>query len=255
LRGHDIDERDGARSGRAGPVRYKKVPRAPVSHSDRGRDTTKSRTPQRSSRSNNRTQRQRPSRRDINRDRIDILERKRNALDDVATYRVVSVRDLVEQRFGNNAFAARKGIDALIKDGLLDEHTVRVKSGKSFKVLTATNQGRRKAWGSRKHNQQRYWDGLAKPSEVRHDATVYRAARSEISKLEKSGASVKRIQLDYEMKSRVAKAAERARAKDGNEAAVLAKVEAAIISCHCAPYIFWNSFKPSDIVQSCWFCK
>ena len=156
-----------------------------------------------------------------------MTERKRQALDDVATYRVVSVRDLVEQRFGGNAFAARKGIDALKNKGLLEEHTVRVKSGKTFRVLTATNQGRRKAWGSRRHDQQRYWDGLAKPAEIRHDATVYRAARSEIAKLEKSGATVKRIQLDYEMKSRVAKIAEQARAKQGGKAAHDAKLEAA----------------------------
>ena len=230
MRGLEIETRSGARSHRAGPVRFKTVPRLPGSPGDRDRTPAKPKSkqhPQRSPRSKNRSQRQRPSRRTRTRDRIDFEHRKRQALDDVATYRVVSVRDLVEQRFGGNAFAARKGIDALKNEDLLHEHTVRVKSGKSFRVLTATNQGRRKAWGSRKHNQQRYWDGLAKPSEVRHDATVYRAARSEISKLEKSGASVKRIQLDYEMKSQVSKVAERARAKDGNEAAFLAKIEAA----------------------------
>ena len=154
-------------------------------------------------------------------------QRKRNALDDVATYRVVSVRDLVEQRFGGNAFAGRKGIDALKQDGLLQEHTIRVKSGKTFQVLCASQKGRRQAWGNRKHSEQRYWDGLAKTSETRHDATVYRAARNEIAKLEKTGASIKRIQLDYEMKARVSKISEQARAKDGREAAVLAKIEAA----------------------------
>ena len=154
-------------------------------------------------------------------------QRKRQALDDVATYRVVSVRDLVEQRFGGNAFSARKGIDALKQDGLLQEHTILVKSGKTFQVLCASQKGRRKAWSNRKHNDQRYWDSLAKTSETRHDATVYRAARSEIAKLEKAGASIKRIQLDYEMKSRVSKISGQARAKDGNEAAFLAKNEAA----------------------------
>ena len=31
----------------------------------------------------------------------------------------------------------------------------------------------------------------------------------------------------------------------------IANVDAAIINCHCAPYIFWNSFNPSEMVQSC----
>ena len=230
MRGLEIEARSGARSERAGPLRFKTVPRIPSSQGDRNRTPNKPKArphPQRSRRSKNRPQRQRPSRRDLTRDRIDFPQRKRQALDDIATYRVVSVRDLVEQRFGGNAFAARKGIDALKNDGLLKEHTVRVKSGKTFQVLFASQKGRHKAWGNRKHISQRYWSGLAKPSEIRHDATVYRAARSEIAKLEKSGASVKRVQLDYELKSQVSKIAERSRAKNGNDAAFLAKIEAA----------------------------
>ena len=230
MRGLEIEARSGARSQRAGPLRFKTVPRVPSSQDDRNRtpDKPKARPhPQRSRRSRNRPQRQRPSRRNRTRDRIDFHQRKRQALDDIATYRVVSVRDLVEQRFGGNAFSARKGIDALKDDGLLHEHTVRVKSGKTFQVLFASQKGRHKAWGNRKQRNQRYWCGLAKPSEVRHDATVYRASRSEIAKLEKAGSCVKRVRLDYELKSQVSKIAERARAKDGNEAAFLAKIEAA----------------------------
>ena len=230
MRGLEIEARSGARSERAGPLRFKTVPRVPSSQDDRNRTPGKPKArqhPQRSRRSRNRPQRQRPSRRNLTRDRIDFPQRKRQALDDIATYRVVSVRDLVEHRFGGNAFAARKGIDALKNDGLLCEHTIRVKSGKTFQVLFASQKGRHKAWGNRKHSSQRYWSGLAKPSEIRHDATVYRAARSEIAKLEKAGSSVKRIQLDYEMKGRVSKIAEQARVKNGNDAAFLAKIEAA----------------------------
>ena len=161
--------------------------------------------------------------RDQGRERIDIEERKRRAVDDVATYRVVSVRDLVEERFGGNAFAARKAIDALKREGKLEEHAVMVKSGKSFKVLTATGQGRREARERTANSRQRYWAGAVKPGEQRHDAAVYRAARTEIAALEKDGCRIKRIELDYEMKGRVARASERARAKDGKKAAEKAK--------------------------------
>ena len=230
MRGREVEARSGARSKRAGPIRFKTIPREHGSQSDRAREPGKPKTLQPSSRrprSKDQPRRHRSGRRTRTRDRIDFTERKRNALDDVATYRVVSVRDLVEQRFGGNAFAARKGVDTLKKDGLLEEHTIRAKSGKTFRVLTATNQGRRKAWGSRKHDQQRYWSSLAKPSEIRHDTAVYRAARSEIAKLDKADATVKRIQLDYEMKARVAKIAEEARAREGHKAAHAAKLQAA----------------------------
>ena len=230
MRGREVEARNGARSRRAGPVRFKTVPRKPSSQGDRARESGKPKTLQPSAhtpRSKDQPRRHRSGRRNRTRDRIDFTERKRNALDDVATYRVVSVRDLVEHRFGGNAFSARKGIDALIEDGLLEEHTIRIKSGKTFRVLTATNKGRRKAWGSRQHSQQRYWSRLAKPAEIRHDTAVYRAARSEIAKLHKSGAVVNRIQLDYEMKARVSKIAEQARAKQGKKAAHDAKLQAA----------------------------
>lgn len=230
MRGREVEGRSGARSRQAGPVRFKSVPRDPSSQDDRSRTPGKPSTrqhPARSRSSSNRTLRLQPSRRNLTRDRIDFEQRKRQALDDIAAYRVVSIRDLVEQRFGGNAFAARKGIDALKESGLVHEHTVRVKSGKTFKVLFASQKGRRQAWGSRKNDDQRYWCGLAKPSEIRHDATVYRTARIEIAKLQKSGASIKRIQLDYEMKARVSKIAEKARSKNGNEAAFHAKIEAA----------------------------
>ena len=164
---------------------------------------------------------------DPGRERIGFDERKRQAVTDVATYRVVSVRDLVDERFGGNAFAARKGIDALKRKGLLKEDTVVLKSGKGFKVLTATDKGREQARESSPGGGQRYWSGLVKPNELRHDAVVYRAARTEISKLEKDGANVKRIRLDYELKSQVARATERARAHRGCEAAHKAKVESA----------------------------
>ena len=160
---------------------------------------------------------------DPGRERIDIEERKRRAVDDVATYRVVGVRDLIDERFGGNAFAARKAIDALKRDGKLEEHAVKFKSGKSFKVLTATGQGRREARERTGNREQRYWAGMVKPVEQRHDAAVYRAARTEIAALEKDGCRIKRIELDYEMKGRVARASERARAKDGKKAAEKAK--------------------------------
>ena len=230
MRSREVEARNGARSRRAGPVRFKTIPRDPSSQSDHTREHGKPKTRHlaaRDRKSNNRTKGRRTGRLNRSRDRIDMVERKRNALDDVATYRVVSVRDLVEQRFGGNAFSARKGIDALKENGLLEEHTIRVKSGKTFRVLTATNQGRKKAWGNRKHPQQRYWSRLAKPVEIRHDAAVYRAARSEVAKLDNSGATVKRIQLDYEMKARVSKIAEEARAKQGDKSAHEAKLQVA----------------------------
>ena len=164
---------------------------------------------------------------DPERERIAFDDRKRQAVTDVATYRVVSVRDLVEERFGGNAFAARRGIDQLKRKGLLKERTVQVNRGKSFKVLTATDRGVKQARENDPGGPQRYFSGLVKPNELRHDAAVYRASRAEISKIEQRGGKVTRVRLDYEMKSKVARASERARARKGDKEARQARIEAA----------------------------
>ncbi len=165
--------------------------------------------------------------RDPRRERISFDERKRGALADAATYRVVSVKDLVDQRFGGNAFAARKGIEDLKRRGWIEEHTVQVRSGKTFRVLTATERGAEQARQNDPGRRQRYWSGIVKPKELRHDAAVYRAARAEIEKLEKAGARVLRVRLDYELKAKTAQASESARAKDGDLAAQQARRQAA----------------------------
>lgn len=210
----DAGTQDGART-EAGPVREKAV-------GHERWDETRQRS---IDRKNERGQRARQK--DPDRERIPFAERKRQAVTDVATYRVVSVRDLVDERFGGNVFAARKGINELKRQGLLKEDTVQLKSGKSFKVLTATDKGRQQAREHSPGSGQRYWSGLVKPAELRHDAAVYRAARNEIRELELNGGKVKRIRIDHEMKSEVARATERARARSGREAAQKAKAEAA----------------------------
>ena len=58
----------------------------------------------------------------------DINERKNAAIADVSHYRVIAVADLVKERFGGNPFAARKAINQMKADGLVDRtHASRAK--------------------------------------------------------------------------------------------------------------------------------
>ena len=104
---------------------------------------------------------------------------------------------------------------------------MRFKSGKSFRVLYATYRGRLEAEHNSLNKNQRYWHGLGKTSDIKHDSAIYRAVRNEIEKLEKQNARIKRVELDYEMKSRIAKETERARHEEGDEAAFVTKIEQA----------------------------
>ena len=144
--------------------------------------------------------------------------RKRQALEDLAIYRAVSFRDLSDARFGGNDFAARRGISQLERAGLVVRGKGWGPRGKPFLILAATASGVRAA-ARRGPADQRRWHGLVKPTEAHHDTAVYRAAREKIAELEEQGFTVRRIRIDAELKSALARAAERARVESGPEAA------------------------------------
>ena len=149
-------------------------------------------------------------------------ERKRLALEDLAIYRTISFRDLSDARFGGNDFAARRGVSQLQEAGLLVRGKGWGPRGKPFLILAASAAGIRAA-ARRGPADQRRWHGLVKPSEAHHDTAVYRAARDKIAELENDGFTIRRIRIDAELKSELAKASERARAEGGAEAARLAQ--------------------------------
>ena len=166
------------------------------------------------------------TRRDRERDpherRVPFEERKRLALEDLAIYRAISFRDLSDTRFGGNDFAARRGLSQLQESGLVVRGKGWGPRGRPFLILAATASGVRSA-ARREPADQRRWHGLVKPAEAHHDTAVYRAAREKIAELENDGFTVRRIRIDAELKSELAKAAERARAEGGAEAARLAQ--------------------------------
>ena len=98
-------------------------------------------------------------------------------------------------------------------------------------MLTATPAGaelaRRQAVGQGLDSGQRTWAGLVKPGELAHDTEVYRAAREEIKRLLADQAAIRRIRIDAELKSIVAKRSETALARDGKAAAGIERMQAA----------------------------
>jgi hypothetical protein len=63
---------------------------------------------------------------------------------------------------------------------------------------------------------QKLYAGLVKPREIEHDTQIYRAYLKEAERIERSGGKNLRVQLDFELKSKVQKAiyAERKAAPD-----------------------------------------
>ena len=167
----------------------------------------------------------RPTKRQTFQDRTD------RAVADVGMYRNVAYRDLADAHFEGHPYAARRGVDQMIRAGHVREHTAHGPQGGTYKVLTLTGQGVERAERIARDqglaSQQKAWSGLVKPGELQHDVAVFRAARIEQMKLLEQGAVLKRIRIDAELKREIARATETSRARGGKEAADAARFEAA----------------------------
>ena len=162
-------------------------------------------------------------------DREDFRARLDGALRDVGTYRVVALRDLVEARFGGNAFAAMRGLERLQAQDLLRIEAARGPRGGEFRVVSLTPAGKQRldAMARVAGSRQRHWHGAGSSRQAAHDVAVYRACRSAGERIASEGGQVRRVVLDAEFRSLVARRVERIRGERGTRAAERAKREIA----------------------------
>ena len=154
---------------------------------------------------------------------ISFPERCARGLTDIGVHGAVSFRDLAEARFGGHPYTTRRAVDAWIQDGLVAETIATGPGGNPFKVLTLTPAGVAQA---RELAAER---GIDPEQEIRlarvrsvqaaHDTAVYRACTKERERLRRLGATVRRVRLDTELKSAVARRSEAERRKNGKRAA------------------------------------
>ena len=150
-------------------------------------------------------------------------ERCRGALADIGIYGAVSLRDLAQTHFGGHPYTTRRAVNAWIREGLVKEITATGPKGNPFKVFTLTRKGVAEA---RKLAAERGMDpgqeirfARTRPAEAAHDTAIYRACRQEHQRLIEQGAATRRVRLDNELKSTIARRSESARAKEGRRAA------------------------------------
>ena len=150
-------------------------------------------------------------------------ERCGRALADVGIYGAVSVRDLAETHFGGHPYTTRRAVNAWTRDGLVQETTATGPKGNPFKILTLTSQGValacRLASARGLDPAQQFRAARPRPSEAAHDTAIYRACRKEDERLRQQGAAIRRVRLDGELKSAIARRSEAARARNGRRAA------------------------------------
>ena len=164
---------------------------------------------------------------DASRDRgsTSFRERCRGALADVGIYRCVSFRDLAETHFGGHPYTTRRAVNAWTREGLAKESTAKGPKGRPFKVLTLTRKGAAAirdldaGQGLDPGQHIRSAARLLQHAQLAHDTAIYRACGRERQRLLERGAAIRRVRLDGELKSAVARRSESARARDGRRAA------------------------------------
>ena len=164
---------------------------------------------------------------DASRDRgsTSFRERCRGALADIGIYGAVSVRDLAEAHFGGHPYTTRRAVNAWTREGLAKESTAKGPKGRPFKVLTLTRKGAAAirdldaGQGLDSGQHIRSAARLLQHAQLAHDTAIYRACGRERQRLLERGAAIRRVRLDGELKSAVARKSESARARDGRRAA------------------------------------
>ena len=149
--------------------------------------------------------------------------RREAALVGVSIHGTVAYRDMVAAHFDGHPYAARRAIDKLIAQGLLEERTATAPGGGSFQILAATSEGARRArTAAERHGfdtAQRCCSGWGRSQDAAHDVAIYRAVRAAREELAAQGATLRRIRLDGELRGIVARRSEAARVRAGKAAA------------------------------------
>ena len=129
------------------------------------------------------------------RDRVyHLRESETRALAVVGTFRVVPEHELTQGSTASN----RADLRSLVDQGLI-ARTSAIVNHERTTLVALTREGKALLDGYNDARQQ-YHAGLVKPRELGHDVQLYRMYQMEAARLEKDGAGITRVVLDYELK-------------------------------------------------------
>ena len=115
-------------------------------------------------------------------------------------------------------------MNAWIRQGLAKESTAKGPKGRPFTVLTLTSRGAaaiRDLAAEQGLDPGQHIRSAAhlQHAQLAHDTAIYRACGKERRRLLEQGAAIRRVRLDNELKSTIARRSESARAREGRRAA------------------------------------
>jgi hypothetical protein len=133
-----------------------------------------------------------------------LSDRQKEVLCDNGAFRTLAAEDVSNHRYKGHGAVMRDDIDDLLARGLIQQKTAMVAQGRhKLTVLVLTKAGLRAAERNRTNAHQVLYRGFVKPSEVAHDAAIYRMFHKEAAAITAKGGRILRIVLDYELKRQV----------------------------------------------------
>lgn len=144
---------------------------------------------------------------------VRLRSEERQLLAEAGRFRVLNLKDVERFIYQDDGRGMRTDLEYLRERGLVSIDSVAPRNDgrwlprRRIEVVTLTKDGERLAHEVGGLPQgQRLYHGLVKPREVEHDAQVYRAYLKEAERIGKAGGGNFRVELDFELKSKVQKA-------------------------------------------------
>jgi hypothetical protein len=144
---------------------------------------------------------------------IRLRQEEQTLLGEVGRFRVLNLKDVARTIYGGNERAMRSDLEYLREHKLISVDSVAPRNDghwlteKRIEVVTLNREGVRLAQETNNFSpEQMLYHGLVKPREVEHDSQIYGAYRKETERIKESGGGNFRVELDFELKSKVQKA-------------------------------------------------
>ena len=128
-------------------------------------------------------------------------------LTELGKFRVISTEDLRRFAYDGNQQRLEQDVQSLRKQGLISQREIEAGNQPKFHMLSLTKDGKRfLEHQNRVPKSQAVYAGFVKPKELAHDADLYRPYQKVSSEIERSGGTVRRVVLDYELKEELYRA-------------------------------------------------
>jgi hypothetical protein len=173
---------------------------------------------------------------------VRLRQEEQQLLREVGRFRVLNLKDVERTIYSGDGRAMRTDLDYLRTRSLVSIDSVAPRndghwlSQKRIELVTLTRSGERLAHQIGGFTpDQRLYHGLVKPREAEHDAQIYRAYLKEAGRIEKAGGGILRVELDFELKSKVQKAMHAAHKSDPERD--MNEIRREVAEQHKLPYI------------------